>query len=283
MQQYQAHGFVNRPFLALCAPEIPAETGTMEFKYRLRIQRVFDYVMPGDSFTTNDQGNRKQSQLFEDQKSKATKDIAVIQIDFAENYAAAFQDEIQSAHWHQQQASLSTAVSWVGDYKRCFIIVSDDLKNLFTVVKEEFPSLEHVHIFPDGSAAQFKNRYIILSLTYFLHDFGIDSTWNFFATAHGKGDHWLPNSDWDRTVVAYHGCFWEQTFHVLRKLTGEHLNPTDYKAMRVLLAAPVLSHAVDVTDLENSGEFNLGWRAASMGDKNSLPAAKQSPVKDACY
>ncbi|XP_063232470.1 uncharacterized protein LOC134536608 [Bacillus rossius redtenbacheri] len=157
---------------------------------------------------------RKQAKHFEATKLKVTTNTAVLQIDFAENYTAGFQYEIQSAHWHKQQVShwhkqqvshwhkqqvsLFTAVAWVGVCRRCFVIVSDDLNHnkysvwvflnkLIKVLKEEFPSLARVHIFSDGSAAQFKNRYIILSLTYFQQDFGTDCTWNFFATSHGKG------------------------------------------------------------------------------------------------
>ena len=47
--------------------------------------------------------------------------------------------------------------------------------------------LETLHIFSDGCAAQFKNRYNMFSISYGQKDYGIKITWSFFATSHGKG------------------------------------------------------------------------------------------------
>ena len=145
---------------------------------------------------------RMQSRHFEDLKIHTTNETAVLQVDFAENYTAVLQDEIQSAHWHQKQVTLFTAIAWVGDNSakptRSFVNISDDLthnkhsvwvfmKNIIKSLQAEFPNLKHIHVFSDGCAGQFKNRYTLLNLTYFLQDFGVDGTWNFFATSHGKG------------------------------------------------------------------------------------------------
>ena len=54
---------------------------------------------------------REQSKEFEEEKAKAKKDgFAVLQVDFAENFTAEYQDEVQSAHWHQKQI----CVHWYG-------------------------------------------------------------------------------------------------------------------------------------------------------------------------
>lgn len=144
---------------------------------------------------------RMQSRHFQELKKNTTNETAVLQVDFAENYTCVNQDEIQSAHWHQKQITLFTAVAWVGDSAkptRCFVNISDDLthnkhsvwvfmKNIIKSLQAEFPNLKLVHVFSDGCAGQFKNRYTLLNLTYFLQDFGVNGTWNFFATSHGKG------------------------------------------------------------------------------------------------
>ena len=42
-----------------------------------------------------------------------------------------------------------------------------------------------VHLFTDGAASQFKQKYNLCNLTY-LKQQGIEATWHFFATSHGK-------------------------------------------------------------------------------------------------
>ena len=140
---------------------------------------------------------RKQSKQFEDAKINFRKHDIVLQIDYAENYTAVCQDEIQSAHWSQQQTTIFTAVAWIKDGPmHSYAIISDDLmhnkysvwsmlKLLFKELKRKFPNLHNVQIFSDGCSAQFKNRYTLLNLTYLQADFGINGEWNFFATSHG--------------------------------------------------------------------------------------------------
>ena len=43
-----------------------------------------------------------------------------------------------------------------------------------------------IQYFSDGCASQHKNYKNFLNLTFHYHDFGLDATWNFFATSHGK-------------------------------------------------------------------------------------------------
>ena len=49
---------------------------------------------------------RKQHQFFEDRISKLGPEEAVVQVDFAENFTCCYQDEIQAAHWSQEQITL---------------------------------------------------------------------------------------------------------------------------------------------------------------------------------
>ena len=48
---------------------------------------------------------REQSKIFDEIKADAKNNetVAVLQVDFAKNFAAVWQDEVQSAHWHQKQ------------------------------------------------------------------------------------------------------------------------------------------------------------------------------------
>ena len=71
---------------------------------------------------------RNQSKAFEESKVVASNpEVAVVQLDFSENYTAEYQDEIQSAHWHQQQISMFTVVVWSAGTVQSFVIVSDNL------------------------------------------------------------------------------------------------------------------------------------------------------------
>lgn len=54
-------------------------------------------------------------------------------------------------------------------------------------VKEEFKELKTVKVFSDGCASQFKNRYNLSNLCFFLDDFELIGEWHFLATSHGKG------------------------------------------------------------------------------------------------
>ena len=47
--------------------------------------------------------------------------------------------------------------------------------------------VKEVHIFSDGAARQFKQKYTLSLLAVFECRYGVKSTWSFFATSHGKG------------------------------------------------------------------------------------------------
>lgn len=141
---------------------------------------------------------RMQSLYFGKCKAEVANDEVVLQIDFAENYSLTSQDEIQSAHWGHRQVTLFTAVAWLHNDKRSFVIVSDDmdhgkfavwtfLKALIMELKAEFTNLVKIKIFSDGSAAQFKNRFTLSNLLFFKDYFSMDVEWNFSASGHGKG------------------------------------------------------------------------------------------------
>ena len=64
-------------------------------------------------FTRHEFIKRQQSAFFQEKKKGGNESSAVLQVDFAENCTAGYQDEIQAAHWNQIQITIFTAVSWI--------------------------------------------------------------------------------------------------------------------------------------------------------------------------
>ena len=139
----------------------------------------------------------EQSNMFKESKTDIQPKCAILQIDFAENYAATCQDEVQSAHWNHQQVTVFTAVAWLQTSCQSFTVVSDDtdhdkvavwamLKVIIKSLKDEY-SINNVKIFSDGCAAQFKNKYTMANLCFMEEDFNVHCEWAFFASSHGKG------------------------------------------------------------------------------------------------
>lgn len=142
---------------------------------------------------------RSQAAYFEETKDKLKDGEAVLQVDFAENFTATSQDEIQSAHWVHQQITIFTAVAWMsGEEKQCFAVISDELghgklsvwvflKTIITSLLQKY-KINTLKIFSDGCAAQFKNKFTLSNLIFAKEDFGIPIVqWSFFASSHGKG------------------------------------------------------------------------------------------------
>ena len=147
---------------------------------------------------------RKQTKFFQDKVQHLKANEAVVQIDFAENYTCFQQDEVQAAHWSQDQVTLFPVVIWTKTEENKIItsshvIVSDDHSHeknsvavfmdtvLRTFVKEKYPNVKVVHIFSDGPSSQFKNKYIVQLLQSFQTKLGGRILWHYFATSHGKG------------------------------------------------------------------------------------------------
>lgn len=120
-------------------------------------------------------------------------------MDFSENFTIAYQDEIQSAHWAQQQVTVYTINLWNRDSKHPWVITSDTRdheKNTvagFTTtvldwVASEWPHVDTVSIWTDGPSSQYKNRFIMALLSMKIQQrYQFSVSWNYFATSHGKG------------------------------------------------------------------------------------------------
>lgn len=144
---------------------------------------------------------KTQSLYFRKLKEKLTSKECVVLADFAENYTFTIQDEIQSYHWNNQQATIHPFVYYYkNDANVChrnLCIISDHLvhdtvavytfqKHLIDDIKNIAPSVEKVIYFSDGSSSQYKNKKNFVNVCHHVTDFGIKSEWNFFASSHGK-------------------------------------------------------------------------------------------------
>ncbi|XP_063241124.1 uncharacterized protein LOC134541539 [Bacillus rossius redtenbacheri] len=140
-----------------------------------------------------------QDNYFTACKNNLCADNAVIQIDFAENYAVVSQDEIQTAHWSHSQVTVFTCCVWLASgIVKSYVVVSDDLSHskyavwlflgeIIKDIKKHFPSIKYLFIFSDNCASQFKNKYTLSNICYTESDYGVNTEWNFFASSHGKG------------------------------------------------------------------------------------------------
>ena len=141
---------------------------------------------------------RLQAKQYEADKEIAMKTnskVAVLQMDFAENYSCIAQDEVQSTHWNQTQVTLFTTVAWVSGVVRSHVVISDYMHRTKTAVVVFLDALlaslpsqaEEIRIWTDGPSSQFKIKFVMQGMKMLADKFGLSLSWNFFATSHGKG------------------------------------------------------------------------------------------------
>ena len=124
--------------------------------------------------------------------------MALLQMDFAENYTCTFQDEIQTAHWHQKQITVYTVMVYHREQTQSYIIVSDVrdhekrsvaayTQKIITIMLGLMPTINRFNIWTDGPSSQYKSKYIFALLAKLQVENNIKMEWNYFATSHGKG------------------------------------------------------------------------------------------------
>ena len=141
----------------------------------------------------------KQTSHFDELKTNVSNKKVLLQVDFSENVSLMSQNEIQSAHWANSQATVFTAHLWAGNnVSRGYVIVSDFLQHnklsvhafmrkLFQELKILCPGIEEIDVYSDGAASQFKQRYLFQNLNFWQSEFKLKLRWHYFATSHGKG------------------------------------------------------------------------------------------------
>lgn len=146
----------------------------------------------------------QQSEFLEIKIKSLKKGEIVVIYDFAENYTITNQDEVQSAHFNQIQATVHVAVVFFKDEEdQCqeisHVVISNHLthgtaevhlfqKLLFDRLKEMLPfELLMVWNFSDNCASQYKNKKNFVNILHHEADFGVKIEWHFFERYHGKG------------------------------------------------------------------------------------------------
>lgn len=144
--------------------------------------------------------------------------VAVV-MDFAENYACTFQEEVQSAHWHHQQVTIHP----ISCYYRCrhcedkiyesLIFVSDDQQHDHHAVHPFFTlAMNHLRVerqldpslvlqWTDGCASQYKSKGPFADIAASGDDFNTRVERCFFGSRHGKGP-----CDGEAAVVKNHAA-----------------------------------------------------------------------------
>ena len=163
------------------------------------ILELIEYICSiGPQFLQHCYIKREQAKSYQQEKTTVLSqhDLALIQVDFSENYTCMMQDEIQSAHWNQNQISLFTAVTWHSEDIDSYALVSDNIDHTKNTIiaymdrlleEQSLNSVQEVHIWSDGPSSQFKNKYIAESIKILEKRHNKKLIWNYFATSHGKG------------------------------------------------------------------------------------------------
>jgi len=137
---------------------------------------------------------------------KVPSNWVVFVMDFAENYACAYQDEIQSAYWQYNQVTLHPIVAYYSCetctenvFQESIVFISNDRthdahavhhfvetanKHLIEVRQLE---ISHQVQFTDGCGAQYKSKVPFCDISHTLTDFGFQTERSFFGSRHGKG------------------------------------------------------------------------------------------------
>eukprot|EP00731_Ephydatia_muelleri_P014922 Em0008g642a len=123
--------------------------------------------------------------------------------DFSENYSFVVQDEVQSFHWNNLQATVHPFLCYLKNSEGkidnvCFTVISENKEHdtisvhlfqqkLISFLTEHFSKKPQKIIYmSDGCADQYKNCYNFTNLCHHDEDFAIPAEWHFFATSHGK-------------------------------------------------------------------------------------------------
>jgi hypothetical protein len=148
------------------------------------------------SFVKNEQQTAYQDQKAESQEVDSQ--TAMLQVDFAENYTALFQDEVQSAHWRQRQISIFTIKIYSYNITVSRIIASDCrdhekvaisafMKSTLDYIASAMPHINKLVIWSDGPSSQFKNKFMFILINLFQGMYSFKIQWHYTATGHGKG------------------------------------------------------------------------------------------------
>ena len=169
---------------------------------QLTVEEFIDeLVKKVDALTTHDYIAKHQSAHLRQLKDNLPNDVAIIILDFSENYAFVIQDASQSFYWDNSSATLHPVAVYYRDgnvtKSLCYNCISNCMKHETVTVyafqkivlahlRQHLPQIKKVIYFSDGAASQYKNYKNFTNICYHLADFALQAEWHFFATSHGK-------------------------------------------------------------------------------------------------
>lgn len=174
---------------------------------KLELMELFLKELP--SFKLHSDTMNHQMEFMEKVKSGLVPSEMAIQIDFAENYYAKLETEIQSMHFgaSKRQISIHTGVAYFKNHfdenkTISFATLSDNIdhqapaiwchmKPVLSILAENIKStsIKKIYMFSDGPTSQYKNKFnIYLAANNLQKQFpNADVSWNYSASGHGKG------------------------------------------------------------------------------------------------
>ena len=130
-------------------------------------------------------------------------DHVVVQMDYAENWATSFMEEIQSAFFGKDQITLHPMVShrrnsdnelvtqsFVGvslTTNHSFPTTLAFMDQLVAELRQKVPELKHIHVITDSPSSQYRNRYACELLEKAMERYHLRISWNWLEAGHGKG------------------------------------------------------------------------------------------------
>ena len=124
------------------------------------------------------------------------------QLDYAENYPVRFQNEVGAIYYNKQITVLPIVIYYKNaEGEVCHMTfggiteeTSHQAPTTFTFIKALMsylklipPTLSHVHFVSDSPSSQFRNRTICAIIAKFHKFFGVNASWNWLESGHGKG------------------------------------------------------------------------------------------------
>lgn len=132
-----------------------------------------------EKLLTHDYIKTQQASFLYNMKANLQENEVVVICDFSENYSFVLQDEVQSHHWNNDQATIHPFVIYYRDQKGSlanlsFVVISEVLNHdtiavhvfiskLIAFLKQQMP-VKIIKFMSDGAASQYKNRKKIASL-----------------------------------------------------------------------------------------------------------------------
>ena len=130
-----------------------------------------------------------QRNYFKNEKLNLKENEVIVHVDFAENFTAVYQNEVQSKYFSKDQVTLHNAVAYfklngtietlsmsvISDHmEHCTAAVHAFLKPVFEHLTNIQPKIDTAIMFSDGSSAQYKNRFNVASLIKFKENFNLN-------------------------------------------------------------------------------------------------------------